>query len=390
MDKEKKILHIEDDIENRRLVRHIIEEKGYHYNYAENGLKGLRLAEEIKPDLILVDIVLPDLQGFEITTYLKNLPELSGANIIAVTGHTDAETRSLSKAAGCDDFIAKPFDIESFSKKLDLWLSEKIISKEEPSLQLLQKYNTQLVSKLISKITDLEELNKNLRELNKSISKSKKELEIYNDRLLYLNRLTNFFHEHKNPAELLQLLPTKIVESFPVLRCVFYGVYSNKSLLKPFSYALIKEEYPDPPDINIEPELLDYLADSNNLMFIKNIADETNSQILKLSKGLESKAFILARLTSSNDDVITEISQTEDSIVRKERKHIPDDIIIFIEPKSQRYLFSLYEKRIIDSFLQTIKNIFENSILFDYLMALYKEREEEAIRDGLTKIYNLS
>jgi diguanylate cyclase (GGDEF)-like protein len=388
MEKGKKVLHIEDDQENRRLVRHIVEEKNLQYYFAENGLKGLRLAEKIEPELILIDIVLPDLQGYEITTYLKNLPELSETNIIAVTGHTDAETRSLSKAAGCDDFIAKPFEVDTFSEKLDLWLSGKIVSKETPSLELLQKYNTRLVSKLISKITDLEELNSNLRELNKKISKSKKELEIYNDRLLYLNRLTNFFHEHKNPSELLQLLPTKIVEAFPVSRCIFFGIVNNKSLLKPFSYALIKEEYPDPPEINIEPELLKRLSDSDNIVFVENITDETNPQLRTLSGILDSKSFILAKLSGSNKDIIAEISQTEDNVVRKEKTQTPTDIIIFIEPKSADYLFSIYEMRIIESFLQTIKNVFENSILFDYLMELYKEREEEAIRDGLTKIYN--
>jgi len=389
MHSEKKILHIEDDKENRRLVQHIIEEQNFQYYAAENGLKGIRLAKKIQPDLILIDIVLPDLQGYEITTHLKNLPELSNTIIVAVTGHGDQETRSLSKAAGCDDFIVKPFDINHFIKQLDSWLFEnKSLSVEPPSLKLLQQYNTQLVSKLISKITDLEALNQNLRDLNRKISKSKKSLEIYNDRLLYLNKLTNFFQEHKNPNELLRILPTKIIEAFPVSRCIFFGVLNNKLLLNPFSYALIKNDSSDPVEIEISPEFIKRIDDNNNLLFVENASQADAMDLKVFSEKMESDFFILAKLSKSNEEIITEITRSVDSAIHSDRNQLPDDIIIFIEPKSRKELISIYEKRIIDSFLQTIKNVFENSVLFDQLIELYKEREEEAIRDGLTKIYN--
>jgi diguanylate cyclase (GGDEF)-like protein len=388
MNTEKKVLHIEDDFENRRLVQHIIESKNLKYHFAVNGLMGLKLAEEIIPDLVLVDISLPDLQGYEITTYLKNLPELTHTNIVAVTGHSDSETRSMTKAAGCDDFIAKPFDITHFSDQLDRWLSpEKLTPSEPPSLHLLQKYNTKLVSKLISKITDLEDLNQNLRNLNKNISTSKKELEIYNDRLLYLNKLTNFFHEHKDPAELLRLLPTKIIESFPVARCIFYGVW-NKELLKPLSYALLKEDYPDPDEVAINYELNKLLSTNNNLLFVENASECRDVSLQELAKNIGSNSFVLSQLSGKKEEIMAEISHADDNIARKFKSNIPDNIIIFIEPKSAQYLFPLNEKRILVSFLQTMKNIFENSILFNDLIQLYKEREEEAIRDGLTKLYN--
>jgi len=82
----KKILYIEDDHDTRSLMGDIIRYKGYTYYEAERGLEGIRLAEKYKPDLILVDLMLPDMQGYEVTTHLKGITELKDTPIIALTG----------------------------------------------------------------------------------------------------------------------------------------------------------------------------------------------------------------------------------------------------------------------------------------------------------------
>ncbi len=106
---EPKILYIEDNVLNLRLVRKFLEMGGFH-NMIEalDGLSGIELAMEAMPHLILMDINLPDIDGWEATRRIKATPALAHIPIVAVTANTSLDDRQRCFAAGCQGFLGKP------------------------------------------------------------------------------------------------------------------------------------------------------------------------------------------------------------------------------------------------------------------------------------------
>ena len=113
-----RILYIEDNPHNMdlicRILRHV---GGYEVFGAVDGLSGVQEAESARPDLILMDINLPDISGLEATNRIKSRPELSGIPIVAFTADTNDADRQMYITAGCDDYLAKP---ASAQKLLDM------------------------------------------------------------------------------------------------------------------------------------------------------------------------------------------------------------------------------------------------------------------------------
>lgn len=103
-----KILYVEDNPQNMRLVRKILQSVGYIVIEAVDGLSGLAMAAREMPDLILMDINLPDISGLEATHRLKASPQLSWIPVIAVTANAMHGDREMVLQAGCDGYLAKP------------------------------------------------------------------------------------------------------------------------------------------------------------------------------------------------------------------------------------------------------------------------------------------
>ena len=85
------MLHIEDDPGSRRLVEKLLVKAGHHVVDTDSGLEGVELARTIGPDLVLVDINIPDLDGYEVTLRLRGMPDLDGVPIVAITAEGDRE-----------------------------------------------------------------------------------------------------------------------------------------------------------------------------------------------------------------------------------------------------------------------------------------------------------
>jgi two-component system cell cycle response regulator DivK len=120
-----KILYIEDDFRNRLLVRRILEAYGYAVVEAENGALGMQLAQEIDPDLILMDINLPEMDGYEATARLKKMEQLADVPIIAMTANVMKGDREKTLAAGCDGYIQKPIDVDQLPTQIEGFLSAR-------------------------------------------------------------------------------------------------------------------------------------------------------------------------------------------------------------------------------------------------------------------------
>ncbi|MEW5928581.1 MAG: response regulator [Gemmatimonadota bacterium] len=107
-DSSKTVLLVEDNEDNRTVYRTILEHFGYEVIEARNGEDGVRMAREDRPDLILMDISIPLIDGWEATKILKGDPETSTIPIIALTAHALATDRAKAQEVGCDGYLAKP------------------------------------------------------------------------------------------------------------------------------------------------------------------------------------------------------------------------------------------------------------------------------------------
>ncbi len=105
----KRILVVEDQEDNRRIVRDLLTKAGYEMLEAVNGEEGVAMAQTHRPDLILMDIQLPGLDGYEATRRIKADPALRQIPIIAVTSYALSGDDAKAAAAGCDAYVAKPF-----------------------------------------------------------------------------------------------------------------------------------------------------------------------------------------------------------------------------------------------------------------------------------------
>jgi two-component system, cell cycle response regulator DivK len=105
----KRILVVEDQEDNRRIIRDLLMSAGYELIEAVDGEAGVRLAETERPDLILMDIQLPVLDGYEATRRIKQNPELRHIPIIVVTSYALSGDDAKAMAAGSDAYVAKPF-----------------------------------------------------------------------------------------------------------------------------------------------------------------------------------------------------------------------------------------------------------------------------------------
>jgi two-component system cell cycle response regulator DivK len=118
----KRILAIEDHEENRRLLRDLLTSFGYELIEAVTGEEGVTAAETERPDLILMDIQLPGIDGYETTRRIKANPALSHIPIIAVTSYALSGDDVKAFAAGCDAYVTKPFDPAELLEKIKGYL----------------------------------------------------------------------------------------------------------------------------------------------------------------------------------------------------------------------------------------------------------------------------
>jgi two-component system, cell cycle response regulator DivK len=120
-----KILYIEDNPGNRMLVQRILLVEDYDVFEAEDGPIGIEIALREKPDLILMDMNLPDLDGYELTRRMRAIPELASIPIIAMTANVMQGDREKTLAAGCSGYIPKPIDVDELPNQIARFLKLK-------------------------------------------------------------------------------------------------------------------------------------------------------------------------------------------------------------------------------------------------------------------------
>jgi CheY-like chemotaxis protein len=120
----RKILVIEDNEQNLYLTTFILEQHGYEVIQAREGLEGTRLADEVAPDLILLDIQLPKMDGYAVAKALRSNPALREVPIVAVTSYAMVGDRERVMAAGCSGYIEKPINPDTFVEQVEAHLPD--------------------------------------------------------------------------------------------------------------------------------------------------------------------------------------------------------------------------------------------------------------------------
>ncbi len=121
-----KVLYIEDNFDNRLLVKRVLLAEGFEFLEAEDAQSGIRLAAEERPDLILMDINLPEVDGLTATARLRELPGMENVPIIALTANVMKGDMERTLEAGCDGYISKPIDVDKLPQQLiEFWRNKR-------------------------------------------------------------------------------------------------------------------------------------------------------------------------------------------------------------------------------------------------------------------------
>lgn len=120
----RRILVVEDNDLNLKLFRDLLIAQGYSVMHTRDGVEAFRLARTHKPDLVLMDIQLPEVSGFEVTRWLKDDPGLRDIPVIAVTAFAMAGDEEKARAAGCSAYVTKPIAVKAFLETVAKCLGE--------------------------------------------------------------------------------------------------------------------------------------------------------------------------------------------------------------------------------------------------------------------------
>src|SRR5262245_44597348 len=127
-----KVLLVEDNADNRDALARLLQRKGYEVLLAVDGQQGVKVASAETPDLILMDMSLPVLDGWEATRQLKDEPVTRVIPVIALTSHAMAGDRERAMEAGCDDYDTKPIEFPRLLTKIESLLKKKVLPAPPP------------------------------------------------------------------------------------------------------------------------------------------------------------------------------------------------------------------------------------------------------------------
>ncbi len=127
---DKMVLVVEDNDLNMRLFHDVLEAHGYNVLQAKDGMEGLRMAREERPDLILMDIQLPDVSGLEVTKWLKDDETLKSIPVIAITAFAMAGDKEKILEGGCDAYLVKPISIPNFLQTVERFVRPLVAERE--------------------------------------------------------------------------------------------------------------------------------------------------------------------------------------------------------------------------------------------------------------------
>jgi CheY-like chemotaxis protein len=221
-----RILCVEDNPVNWRLVQRLLTQSGYEMHWAEEGMAGFQMAIELKPDLILLDINLPGLSGFEVATKLRQHKDTARIVVVALTAKTQKSDRETALVAGCDGFISKPIDPFAFVDQVAAYLAGKRDRLEESREgHALRQFSHQVVEHLEAQLKDAQDANRKLMSAQNALEVRNRSL----SRLLHLSRAVLAEHD---ADELLRNTIRAIVVELELTHVIAYRMDSSRGFLE--------------------------------------------------------------------------------------------------------------------------------------------------------------
>ena len=164
-----RILYVEDDPSSQRLIQRILTAEGFEVSIAGDGIRAIEAVESERPDLVLMDINVGGLDGYEVATRMRTITGMESVPIIAVTVATLRGDRERAIVAGCSGYIPKPIDVDRFPDQVRAYLvgMEENVGTVEQRAQYLTEYSRRLVSRLEEKVRELESANEELQRVEK-------------------------------------------------------------------------------------------------------------------------------------------------------------------------------------------------------------------------------
>lgn len=122
MDTKGTVLYVEDNPENRMLIRRVLEAEGFRVVLAANATEALQMLQQENPQVVLMDISMPDVDGYTLTARIKSTPGFEKLTVIALTANVMRGEQERALRAGCDGYIQKPVDIDSLAQQIESFL----------------------------------------------------------------------------------------------------------------------------------------------------------------------------------------------------------------------------------------------------------------------------
>ena len=217
-----RILCIEDNAVNWHLVQRLLGKAGYDMHWAEEGLRGYEMALDLKPDLVLLDINLPGLSGFEVATKFRQNQELKHIPLVALTAKTQKSDRETALVAGCDGFIPKPLDPFLFVGQVEAYLGgQREHIEEAREGPVLREFNVQVLTHLEARLKEAQDANTKLLVVQNALESRNKSL----SRLLTLSQ--DILLEHDPQALLIHILSQVCTEA-QATGLVAYRLHSSE------------------------------------------------------------------------------------------------------------------------------------------------------------------
>ncbi len=402
-----KILYIEDDASSRMLIKKILRRFPITFLEAETGLAGLQKAQQEHPDLILMDINLPDISGTELATKIKSTPELEDIIVVALTAINEPDAREITLIAGCDGFLTKPIDLEKFPEQVFAFLKGKREILEGDKQEFYRrKYEKSLVDRLTAKVQELEESNRKL-------AHTSQKLQLYSENLEKILEISSRLQMCSSPNQLKKQLVNEICDNFEFDRCIFIDVDVERMMLA-VNYAHgFTEDIREKLNIPFDYQYFQKLFREKQVIHVRGINKIRDVRLKNILKESDVQEFLFAYLG-------TPMSPVKPSDLRERIKPLLEtttptlynqdeaDIELIIE-HLQEYMSSesLYrggfifmdnyrskrkivpeQIRLLETFFRTTGYIYQNLLLMEELRFLFIRAEKEAITDHLTNLYN--
>jgi diguanylate cyclase (GGDEF)-like protein len=402
-----KILYIEDDSDIRLLMRKILSKDPFQFLEASTGLEGLEIALKKRPQLILMDIDLPDIRGDELTTKMKNTKELKDTVIIALSGLKEEHVREKILVAGATGYIRKPINVSTFPDQILRFLGgEKEVLEPHEKEYFHEQYELSIVERLTNKVQELEVSNRSLESTSQNLARNIESLQKMLGSIAALQTC-------QNPAEFMKVLVEEICEQFQFDRCVFLDVnHENMSLEIKYARGINRKDWKQYSYPATSPALQQFFEE-NQILQIQEIEQVEEPQLKALLKQLKAKQFVFAYLGTPTSQVradevregvlpllesfLPSLHNQEDmgidNILGNLEEYLTSESLhragfLFMDNSQSNRTINSHDIRFLETLMRTASYMYQNLSLMDQLRFLFIKAEKEAITDPLTSLYN--